>query len=771
MSRQHDLLFLLISLERPAVKLEELAAACSECAADHSARLFDILRRRRVLADGELELARHEHLSCLEKHDWNMEAALADRGQHANPSRLLRFLSIAALEHAERTVADRYETIELAGQGGLGRVWKSRDRLLDRWVAIKEILPQNRERADIVRRFEREARITARLQHPNIVPVYDVQGTGSDLAYAMRLISGRTLLDAIREFHQSGKGPEEKKIEFRNLLATFRDVCDAVEYAHAQGVSHRDLKPANVALGEFNEVILLDWGLAKQRGDDSAPERMPGDASLTENIDATQPGLVSGTLAYLAPEQARGATDVGSPADVFGLGGILFSILTGAAPHARSAYETPLETLRRIGEGDIRRAREVNSQAPPALDAVCAKAMAPRPEGRHGSARELAMDIERWLAGESVSAYREAWPLRLRRWLLGRPVFTQTAATLLIIGAVGLALLGAVSLTMRFSVRSIKTDDGKRLGAVAGTIIEEQTKLTIKEIGFIARSTSFRRYLAAGAELPTQEARTAAGPLTDDLNAFVDANSLFLRIAYLPADEKQVAVIVERDPADVRRVRQRWSASAAERFDCRDIFAGEAPFHCHFVETTLTRIDESTPRQCHVAHFAVAVRDAENRITGVLAMHYDFFCVSGLTRSPFAMAQSTIHFADSAGLVHVRADIVDGRISTRSETGRLAEMFPDAVPPVMNDPQHRGEAVVRDSQEGGIELVVCEAVAFDPGRPHVRQFFVIHSRLVEMERTFHQMQRLTYIVAAVLLAIAGLGTWFLTRVLIRASTL
>jgi serine/threonine protein kinase len=301
----------------------------------------------------------------------------------------------------------RYRLTRVHKEGGLGRVWLARDGDLNRDVALKVIKPGKAGSPELRRRFLQEAQITGQLEHPNIVPVYEL-GHAPDNGepfYAMKLVRGRTLAAAVAEHHRArGGGPPDPGGR-RRLLGDFVGVCNAVAYAHARGVLHRDLKPANVVLGKFGEVLLLDWGLAKVLGG-AAPEEdvAPVVLSAQAQADATSLGALLGTPAYMAPEQADRRLDlVDKSTDVYGLGTILFEILTGRPPHTGSDTDA---ICRQIIDGDSPRARLVESTVPAALDAICSRAMAKAQAERYSSAAALAEAVQGWLADEPLEAYR-----------------------------------------------------------------------------------------------------------------------------------------------------------------------------------------------------------------------------------------------------------------------------------------------------------------------------------------------------------------------------
>lgn len=282
----------------------------------------------------------------------------------------------------------RYAIIRRIGEGGMGTVYLARDRELDREVALKVLRAPAPADAEQLRML-REARILASLEHPGIVPVHDV-GTLADgrLFYVMKHVRGERL----DEFAHGARPRTE-------LLRVFRQVCDAVAFAHTCGVIHRDLKPQNVMLGAFGEVLVLDWGLAKVRGGGASAEADDGAAAANALAEVdTQTGTVLGTPGYLAPEQLLGhRVDLDERADVYGLGGILYFLLGGTHPSSGDRW-TP-------SWGDV----------PAALRAICERARAEDPSQRYRSAAELAADVANYLDRLPVTAYRESILERTRR--------------------------------------------------------------------------------------------------------------------------------------------------------------------------------------------------------------------------------------------------------------------------------------------------------------------------------------------------------------------
>lgn len=309
----------------------------------------------------------------------------------------------------ERGAVCRFTLIQKIGEGGLGTVWLARDEKLRRNVALKEMNPGVAASPKLTRRFQREAEITGHLEHPNVVPLY-MSGVNPETQlpfYAMRFLGKRTLAEAIREYHARRQSGVDDPLDLHRLLNAFLDVCQAIAFAHSRGVIHRDLKPENVALDSFGQVLVLDWGLAKLDGDGELAMRMAlsgnrDDSHLGQTLD----GDVVGTPLYMAPEQAAGNLDqVDARTDVYGLGAILFDILTGNAPHENSHKSSGgtlkvRDFLQAIATSETPRPRDLNVSVPCDLEAICMRAMAKQKFARHASATELASEVERWIAGK-----------------------------------------------------------------------------------------------------------------------------------------------------------------------------------------------------------------------------------------------------------------------------------------------------------------------------------------------------------------------------------
>lgn len=312
-------------------------------------------------------------------------------------------------EFEQRTTKTRFSLLKQIGQGGLGTVWLARDEMLRRKVALKEMNPKAAEFPRAWERFQREAEITGQLEHPNVVPLYEfgVDETTGQPFYAMRFVGKRTLVDAIEEYHDRRAAGEDVTMDLHRLLTAFTGVCQAIAYAHSRNVIHRDLKPENVALDNFGQVIVLDWGLAKIADDHETTGGISGVSSLSDSaFNQTMAGEIIGTPLYMAPEQAAGDLDkVDQRTDIYGLGAILFAMLTGHAPHQNSVSGSGKVSmpalLKIVAEGPSPRPRDYDVAIPADLEAICTKAMQYKAHSRYQSVPEMSDAVQRWMAGRS----------------------------------------------------------------------------------------------------------------------------------------------------------------------------------------------------------------------------------------------------------------------------------------------------------------------------------------------------------------------------------
>ncbi len=316
----------------------------------------------------------------------------------------------------ELTFASHIGSLRFHAKGGLGSVFVGTDGKLNRQVAIKFIHPALAGDSMCRERFQLEAEVTGRLEHPGVIPMYG-SGESQDGRpfYAMRFIDGHTLDKAIRQFYERAERREElQSVEFRRLLNSFLSVCETVAYAHNRGIVHRDIKPDNVMLGRYGETIVVDWGLAVPVTRDER-FRASGEKTLLPVTGGSNSssGDGAGTPAYMSPEQASELAP--TPAsDIYSLGATLFKILTGQPPVSGTSLQ---EIRTKVVEGRIPRPADLRKGVPRPLQAICLKAMSLRPVDRYATALDLARDVERYLADEPVEVYRETIGQTFSRFL------------------------------------------------------------------------------------------------------------------------------------------------------------------------------------------------------------------------------------------------------------------------------------------------------------------------------------------------------------------
>jgi WD40 repeat protein len=327
-----------------------------------------------------------------------------------------------------------YELVEEIARGGMGVVWRARQEGLERDVALKMILAGHLATSAQVIRFYTEARAAARLDHPGIVPIHEIGEDGGRHFYTMRLMEGGSLAERLR-----AAPPPPPKEAARTVLAVAR----AIHFAHQRGVLHRDVKPSNILLDAEGKPHVADFGLAR---------------IVEDGPSASRSGAVIGTPAYMAPEQAAGSpSEVTTAADVYGLGAVLYELLSGAPPFET---RTPLQTLRLVLEAEPASLRARNPRIDRDLEVIALKCLQKEAEKRYASAGELADDLERWLAGEPIRARPVSALERLVSWARRRRELAAALAALFVILLAGLVVTLVLLVNVR---RALRLEEGQRL--------------------------------------------------------------------------------------------------------------------------------------------------------------------------------------------------------------------------------------------------------------------------------------------------------------------
>jgi len=308
-----------------------------------------------------------------------------------------------------------YQILEEIGRGGMGVIYRARQRHSRRIVALKRILSYHADSQETLARFRREAQAAASLDHPNILPIYEVSECDDGLPFfSMKFAGGGSLLDAAPALRG----------EPRRAVALMAKVARAVQYAHGQGILHRDLKPGNILLDGRGEPLVSDFGLAKW---------------LDTSSHLTRTLTIFGTPGYIAPEQVNGSSGkLGPTADVYSLGAILFDLLAGRPPFMG---EHALKVIQQASEKPAPKLRTLVPGLDRDLETICAKCLEREPSARYRSAGDLSEDLERWLEGRHIIARPVSPPARAWRWMRRNPLIAGMAALLLILGsAVGVMI-------------------------------------------------------------------------------------------------------------------------------------------------------------------------------------------------------------------------------------------------------------------------------------------------------------------------------------------
>jgi len=486
---------------------------------------------------------------------------------------LLRRLSLSG------TKAPRYKHDGEVGRGGMGAILKIWDENLRRHLAMKVVLarddaPDAGTTAGVdpktLTRFLEEAQVTSQLDHPGIVPVHELGLDAEGRVYfTMKLVQGRDLHTIFHLAFQGKEGWNETRV-----LGVLLKVCEAVAYAHKKGVIHRDLKPANVMVGDFGEVYVMDWGLARvlQRADAHDIRISPEDSGRASSSHAsvetdrsdvlravpdsplcTMDGDVLGTPAYMPPEQARGEIEsLSARSDVYSLGAMLYHLLARRTPYERPGRpRNAIEVLFAVIEGRPSPVHELRRDVPPELEAICDKAMARDPEQRYADTLELAEDLRAFLEGRVVQAYETGALVELKKWVLrNKPLAGALAAAVLILIA---GIFVSTAKTREAEAARLETAEKNAELVAATKLAQEQEQLATQQTNDVLS-------LSAIQELNDLESRVdALWPPDPD------------RVPQYDAWLADARVLIEGRPADAARGIRKHPSLAEHEAKLREI--------------------------------------------------------------------------------------------------------------------------------------------------------------------------------------------------------
>ncbi|MBI2422947.1 MAG: protein kinase [Candidatus Hydrogenedentes bacterium] len=503
MDRDRNLLFGVFAVRLKGIAPQDLMDAAAQWALDPGRDISERLVEARIITAQDREVLLQLVDGAIQAHEGRSKDALASLGgMKAVEDSFMGSLQetaeglswVIATKTAPlgqfrqqeipivREVPGRYTRPSERARGGMGRILIVHDEQLEREIVLKELLPSKsasgdkdvpptpvRQTGELLARFLREAKVTGQLEHPSIVPVYEL-GSREDgsVYYTMKLVRGETLGDKLKK-------AETLEERFR-YLQHFADLCQAMAYAHSRGVIHRDLKPSNVMIGEFGETVVIDWGLAKITGQDDANEERLKKSLVKfkeeqDQADVTADGEVLGTPLYMSPEQARGEIQtIDERSDVYSLGAILYQILAGRTPFSG---RSTAEILQRVAHEIPEPVERALPDCPPELAAICNRAMASEAGERYRNAKLLAEEVQNYLTGALVSAYSYSFFELLRRyWRRHRTLMSVSAAftaALLV-----LAVWSYVNISRARDRESAQRQVAERLGYANGIQLAQQ---------------------------------------------------------------------------------------------------------------------------------------------------------------------------------------------------------------------------------------------------------------------------------------------------------
>lgn len=329
-------------------------------------------------------------------------------------------------------VSKRYKIGEIIGSGGNSTVVEAYDRDLKRVVAVKLLKAKYHKNERAVQRFLNEASITAMLQHPGVVPVYEVGFVGQkDFFFSMKKVEGVTLRDLMC------KDSSEKHLSY--LLDIFYAICETMAFAHEKGITHRDLKPENIMIEKYGSILIMDWGLAKD-AENTQHESYLNDSDsnnrfdVNESVEVTINGEISGTPSYMSPEQSLGMMNkMNQRSDIFSLGILLYEIITGYNPFTKGGVDNFREIFEAIkhNKPDLIQRDFKGRKVRKELNAICMRCLEKLPDERYSDARVLYKELKAFRENRPVSAYRTGWKEEATKWIERKKKFLTVSSLII----------------------------------------------------------------------------------------------------------------------------------------------------------------------------------------------------------------------------------------------------------------------------------------------------------------------------------------------------
>jgi serine/threonine protein kinase/Tfp pilus assembly protein PilF len=515
----------------------------------------------------------------------------------------------AVLDDIEVRDADwrigNYQILEEIGRGGMGVIYRARQRHSRRIVALKRILSYQAESQETLVRFRREAEAVASLDHPNILPIFEVSESDDGLPFfSMKFAAGGSLLDAARSLRSDP----------RRIIALMAKVTRAVQHAHLQGILHRDLKPGNILLDGRSEPLVSDFGLAKW---------------LDTSSDLTRTLTIFGTPGYIAPEQGQGpAKNLTSAADIYSIGAVLFDLFTGRTPFLG---EHALAVIKQATEKPAPKLRTLAPLADRDLETICAKCLEREPQARYRSAGDLAEDLERWLEGRPIIARPVSPPVRIWRWSKRNPKLAGSIAACLALGA----------------------------AAVIWQIESRQLSTTVHQNQLAAHSIGVLPFLDLDTSQPDQKlANSIARTLQGNLSQFGPARivSISRPEAWLAGTGSVQDIKEANDTIKARAV-----LTGARRLVNGKVRLSIRLMNAATGDILLTDVREVAP---DTSAFSEATRKIAPAIQSILDAH-DWSTISPMARDPGIRNQAAREFILSGRQLMFRGNVADFDASIR----------------------------------------------------------------------------------------------------------